>query len=276
MTKLAITAFLIVAFCVVVAQARRNNAEEISLREGSSMKRPDASANPVPVIVELFTSEGCSSCPPADALLVRLEREQSIPGAEVVALEEHVDYWNNLGWADPFSSRELTDRQNRYAESFSRSGSYTPQMVVNGQSEFVGSRSDQAREAIADAAARPRTEVTIARTPQDSPGEWTVNVQKLPQDSRDTAEVWVAVTETHLHSNVEAGENAGRDLGHAAVVRQLSKLGVADSRKDQAFSGTAKLAIRPDWKKENVRLVAFVQERNSRHILGAASAKLVQ
>src|ERR1700735_1542793 len=98
-----------------------------------------ASDRPVPVIVELFTSEGCSSCPAADRMLARLEQTQPVPGAQVVAIEEHVDYWNQLGWNDPFSSPQYRARQNDYAVAFKANNIYTPQMVVNGQSEFVGS-----------------------------------------------------------------------------------------------------------------------------------------
>src|ERR1700679_1178000 len=98
-----------------------------------------AADRPVPVIVELFTSEGCSSCPAADSLLARLEQAEPVPGAPVGAIEEHVDYWNQLGWTDPFSSPQFRARQNDYAVAFHANNIYTPQMVVNGQTEFVGS-----------------------------------------------------------------------------------------------------------------------------------------
>ena len=117
-----------------------------------------------PVIVELFTSEGCSSCPPADQLLAKLEADQSIQNAEVIALEEHVDYWNNLGWTDPFSSESSTLRQYVYAETLGNGNAYTPQMVVDGQDEFVGSRERQARGAIGQAANRRKADVTITAT----------------------------------------------------------------------------------------------------------------
>lgn len=278
MKALAVSVGLIVVAMIAVAgvAGRVSGSGAGSARmTGPSSAARAANDTPAPVIVELFTSEGCSSCPPADALLVRLETEQSVPGAEVVALEEHVDYWNDLGWTDPFSSREMTLRQQRYAEAFRHGSSYTPQMVVDGQFEFVGSRSDEARENIAAAAARERAEITVARGAGDGTADWAVNVRHLSA-SRDTPEVWLAVTETHLHSNVERGENAGRELGHAAVVRQLTKLGVADGHKEDAFAGTAKINLRPEWKKENLRVVAFVQEKNSRHILGAGSVKVAE
>src|SRR5579859_6872600 len=114
-----------------------------------------------PVIVELFTSEGCSSCPPADALLARLDQEQRIGNAEIIALEEHVDYWDQLGWRDPFSGRQWTERQQDYAAVFRNDGVYTPQMVVDGRAEFVGSSQSRARSAIAEAVREPKAEVTL-------------------------------------------------------------------------------------------------------------------
>src|SRR6266849_5758393 len=114
-----------------------------------------------PVIVELFTSEGCSSCPPADRLLARLDREQPIPGAQIIVLEEHVDYWNQLGWTDPFSSPQFRARQSDYARLFATESIYTPQMVVGGQAEFSGGDGDRAYQEIARAAQRQNAVVTL-------------------------------------------------------------------------------------------------------------------
>src|SRR2546430_11354979 len=120
-----------------------------------------AEAPPTPVLVELFTSEGCSSCPPADLLLSRLQQSQPIAGVEVIALSEHVDYWNQLGWTDPFSLAGLTERQRQYAAALRGEGVYTPQMVLDGKTGFVGSDSQKALGAIAQAAKSPRTGIDL-------------------------------------------------------------------------------------------------------------------
>ncbi len=108
----------------------------------ASPQAPQAAGRPdgrrTPVLVELFTSEGCSSCPPADVLLARLEKTQPVAGAQIIALKEHVDYWNHLGWRDPFSSAQFSERQSSYVQTFRTDQVYTPQMVVDGQTEFVG------------------------------------------------------------------------------------------------------------------------------------------
>jgi hypothetical protein len=115
-----------------------------------------------PVIVELFTSEGCSTCPPADALLARLEDQQPVETAEVIALEEHVDYWNHDGWTDPFSSPEWTLRQHDYAAAFKLDGVYTPQIVIDGREQFIGSREREVSAAILNNSRSQPTHVTIA------------------------------------------------------------------------------------------------------------------
>src|SRR5215469_7975539 len=114
------------------------------------------------VLVELFTSEGCSSCPPADALLEKLDRSQPIPGAEIVVLSEHVDYWNHIGWADPYSGAAFSARQEQYARRFRTQGTYTPQMVVDGRSEFVGSDARTAESAVRSAIRQPKVAIRIS------------------------------------------------------------------------------------------------------------------
>jgi hypothetical protein len=254
---------------------------------GSTLHRPAKPAQPpitkdnkppsVPVIVELFTSEGCSSCPPADALLAKLEERQPVANAQVIALEEHVDYWNDLGWMDLFSAKDWTARQEEYAASLGNRNVYTPQMVINGQTEFVGSREQQARQAIEAAAAGMRADVSLAaRQPEEkSPADFAVSVGKLPgKKAGDAPEVWLAITEAGLHSNVTRGENAGEDLHHASVVRALRKVGVADPGKEISFSSCLRLPLDPAWNLRNLHAVAFVQEKRSRQILGAAAAQI--
>lgn len=220
----------------------------------------------MPVVVELFTSEGCSSCPAADAALRELETAQSVPGVEVIALGQHVDYWNRLGWKDPFSSAQFTDRQRAYAAGFG-TGSYTPQAVVNGQFEFVGSNRQQLTATLAKAAQGPRATMRLAR----AANALTVRVADLPAGT-PAANVLLAITETGLSTQVGRGENAGRLLRHAAVVRALRPLGPVGS--GGTFAATAPLALRPEWKAENLRAVVLVQDPATRHIVGAASLAL--
>jgi hypothetical protein len=259
---------LCLSFVALAALPHRN-------REGKEGRFAGARA---PVIVELFTSEGCSSCPPADALLSRLEELQPVEGAEVIALEEHVDYWNNLGWTDPFSSGEFTSRQRDYAEAFQQGSVYTPQMVVDGSKELVGSRSRDVRVTIAEAARQPKMEMKLE---QNSPAkenapQFSISAGKFSSEPQDNkVDIWVALTERRLHSDVKRGENAGEDLHHAAVVRFLRKIGTADGSKETAFSGTAAFPLERSWQRENLLIVAFAQERKSKRIVGAASSKIL-
>jgi hypothetical protein len=227
----------------------------------------------VPVVVELFTSEGCSSCPPADALLAGLTLQQPIENAEIIALEEHVDYWNELGWVDPFSSHGWTARQYQYSEVLGNGNAYTPQMVVDGHAELVGSQGRKARQTIADSARMEKTRVTLGHGNAGKPGEerFSVKIGRLPEAKQhDTAEVWLAITETGLHSAVKRGENAGEDLHHAAIVRSIQKIGEAKAGEDASFDGVALAAVQAEWKRENLKAVVFLQEKKGRRILGAA------
>jgi hypothetical protein len=230
-------------------------------------------AERVPVVLELFTSEGCSSCPPADALLARVAEQQPVAGADVIALEEHVDYWDHQGWVDPFSSAQWTQRQRDYASRLADHGVYTPELVVDGRSGFVGSRTAETYRAIMSALAQPHTDVLISLLKSDKRNQERLRIEAgklLGAQPDDTAEVWLAVTETGLHSAVGGGENAGQDLHHAPVVRWLHKAGSASPNAAPSFTGESDLKLDSDWKRTNLRIVAFVQEKRSRHILGAA------
>lgn len=239
-----------------------------SLVGGASVPR-----TPTPVLVELFTSEGCSSCPPADALLATLVAPDRVPGAEVIVLSEHVDYWNRLGWADPFSSPQFSDRQKGYAQAFRQPRIYTPQMVVDGRAEFVGSDARRAREEIAKAAREPKAQVVLRRDGEAAPAV-RVRVAALPSGAvGEAAEVLLAIVEDGVRSDVRRGENAGRQLLHAAVVRRLDVIGVVRAAPE-GFERRVDVALDGSWNASRLRAVVFVQERQSRRILGAAQVAL--
>jgi hypothetical protein len=222
-------------------------------------------ADRTPVIVELFTSEGCSSCPPADAFLAQLEH-QPISGAEIIPLGLHVDYWDHIGWKDRFSSPLITARQQRYTTALHLDSAYTPQLVLDGQSEFIGSDTQKIRQAIERAAATPKqVPIQLALSSADA-----INV-RISGSTRQPAEILLAITETNLTTSVGAGENHGRTLNHAAVVRELRSLGTLSPN---GFTSSVPLTLGRDWHRENMKAVIFVQETTSRHILGAASLSL--
>jgi len=232
-----------------------------------------------PVIVELFTSEGCSSCPPADAVLAQLQKTQPVSGAEVIALSEHVDYWNYIGWSDPFSSAAFSARQETYAQAFRSERIYTPQMVVDGQTEFVGSSLDKAREAIVKASRSPKADVRIiipqTKNEKDSQAiRLNASVKNVPPITKgDVAEVILVITEDQLSSNVSRGENSGRKLAHTAVVREMRALGVVDPAT-KSFDSETTAVIANGWKRDDLRAVVFVQELAHRRVLGAATLRL--
>ncbi len=231
---------------------------------------PKSGAAParVPVVVELFTSEGCSSCPAADVALRELARAQAVPGVEVIALGEHVDYWNRLGWKDGFSAPAYTARQRQYATGFG-SGSYTPQAVVNGRYELVGSRTAGLATTVANAAKAPQAVVAVIT----AGGTAQVRVSSVPAGTA-ASEVLLAITESGLASQIGRGENAGLLLRHAAVVRQLVSLGRVGA--DGTFAANPALRLAADWQRPNLRVVALVQEVASRRIVGAATSAVAQ
>ena len=225
-------------------------------------------AGSTPVLVELFTSEGCSSCPPADSLLSRLGRVQRVPGAEIIVLEEHVDYWDRLGWKDPFSSAAMSARQSEYGAALGGREIYTPQMIVDGRTEFVGSDEGDALRAIRAASATPKPAVHLAWAGDDA---LAIQVEPLTNGTRGEApQVYLAVAESMLHSDVKRGENAGRGLEHDGVVRQLIAVGKTETGST-GFSSTVPVRGASEWKRANLRAIVFVQEPHSRRVLAAAA-----
>ncbi|HEY4839987.1 MAG TPA: DUF1223 domain-containing protein [Candidatus Acidoferrales bacterium] len=230
-----------------------------------------------PVLVELFTSEGCSSCPPADKLLAQIDEHQPVSGAEAIILEEHVDYWDDQGWRDPFASKAATQRQEDYAKIL-HAEVYTPQMIVDGRVELLGSDEHAARRAIQIATGAPKTELDLswvgATATIGGPKILRVRAKKLSDASASdgqNAEVFLAITESHLHSDVRRGENAGRGLQHEGVLRKLTSLGRASGSGEYSFDLQTGVKLSPDWIRENTRVIVFVQDTRSRRIYAATS-----
>lgn len=229
-------------------------------------------ADRTPVLVELFTSEGCSSCPQADEALADLARVQPVAGAEIVPLELHVDYWNSLGWTDPFSRPEATARQERYAAAGERPGYeaqlFTPEMVVDGTRSFVGNRA-LAVQAITQALGRLKRPVRAEL--RAAPGSVDVLLQVAPGEGKGVT-LWLALTESGLSSRVTRGENQGRTLAHAPVVRTLEQVGNVPA---EGWKGTVRLPIAQAWRRDALSVVAFAQEHGTGRVVAVGTARLL-
>lgn len=227
------------------------------------------------VLVELFTSEGCSSCPPTDALLKRLNGLKTGAGQTIVGISEHVTYWNHGGWADPFSAETYTDRQGEYARRFGLDSSYTPQMVINGQQQMVGGMTQEIVRAVnldlkQDEGASPvRVKIDAAMV-----GEKKIAVTfRVSGAVPGRAEVWAVVADDMARSNVLHGENGGRTLEHVSVARAMTKLGRAVS--EQAMSVTVDNPGRIKGQAATGRhLIVFVQAAGLGRVLAVESLAL--
>ncbi len=214
-----------------------------------------------PVLVELFTSEGCSSCPSADNVLARLEKEQPNTNAEIITLALHVDYWNYLGWKDEFSSALYSQRQNSYSNTFGLDSNYTPQMVVDGQKEFVGSNYGKAQQAISDALKNDKANIEISNT------ENNLNVKISDLPTHEKSNIWLVIAEDNLATNVRRGENSGRTLQHVSVVREMKVIGNV-AANDKTFATETAFKLQPTWNKKNLKFVVFVQGADTMKIFG--------
>jgi hypothetical protein len=228
-----------------------------------------------PVLVELFTSEGCSDCPPADALLQQMDRPQPVGGAQLIVLSEHVDYWNHIGWTDPYSSHFFSDRQSVYSDRFGLKSVYTPQMVVDGTTEFVGNNPILANQAIQKALVQQKIPVRISGISVDSPHTLRAHVEAdaAPVTSKALkTDVYLVVALNHAESQVLRGENSGRRLTHVGVVQSLTKIGNVEAGKNFSQDVHVKLDSKTDL--TNLRVVAFIQQTGQRQVLGAALEKV--
>ena len=230
---------------------------------------PAARTNAAPVLVELFTSEGCSSCPPADALLARLQHDQPIPNANILVLEEHVDYWDSLGWHDRFSSHQITVRQADYVQRLHLDDSYTPQMIVDGTDQFTGNDSAHALRAITQAAHTAKLPISLAiiNTDQNHLAA-TASVAPAARPFPN-ADVYAALVQTSASTQVLSGENGGHTLRHVSVVRQMKRIGSLADASTTALKFS--LDVPTDATPADLRLVVFLQRASDGAILGATS-----
>ena len=239
----------------------------------SGQRREPAPAR-VAVLAELFTSEGCSSCPPADDLLRRLIADQPVEGVEVIAISEHVDYWNRLGWRDPFSSPQFSQRQSAYARDLWPDQVYTPQIIVDGRARAVGSDWPAVRQLLVEAARAPRATVTITANRSGRAVSVRVAVRDVPVGlAAGSLQAIVAIVEDNLLTTVTRGENARRQLRHDAVVRHMAPIGNIDSTTSPAAL-SAVLDLESSWSTEHLRLVVFLQDARTHHVVGVAAVRL--
>lgn len=212
-----------------------------------------------PVLLELFTSEGCSSCPPADRLLERFDSAQPVSGADLIVLSEHVDYWNQLGWKDPFSSAKFSQRQRDYADSLGGEV-YTPELVVDGAKGFVGSDEGEAHRAIHNALRASKAPIRV---------EVNGGTISLHLDRAVEGTLWLALAHDSMKSQVTRGENAGRGLSHVAVVYSLEK--VARIGREATFDREVSFTPRPG---ETTRIVAFVQKPENGRVVALGQVRM--
>src|SRR5271156_5201113 len=224
-------------------------------------------SNRTPVLVELFTSEGCSSCPPADALLAKLDHDQPIQNAEIIVLGEHVDYWDNLGWHDRFSSHQYTERQSQYSARLGVDGVYTPQMIVDGTDQFVGNDTFHAQRSITSAAQKAKLNLSLSRPMVDARRISSSVSLPASSSSQAHAELYAALVDPMDTTDVRNGENGGRRLQHVGVVRSLQRIG---SLKDLS-TGPLNFSLNApgDAKLTDMRVVVFAQQSDQGNVLGA-------
>jgi hypothetical protein len=216
-----------------------------------------------PVVVELFTSEGCSSCPPADALLSQLSKQRNSTSVELILLEEHVEYWNGQGWNDRFSGPTFTQRQYEYEKQFHLVSAYTPQVIIDGHLQTSGGNAAAIQQRLAEAAHAPKSAtVALNFTAPD-------RLQVTATDpSNAKLRVLLAITEDNLTTKVGGGENGGRVLKHDAVVRELRTIGTLSNGR---FEKTVNVPDKSDWKKDDLRAIVLLSDESDNSIRGAAS-----
>lgn len=229
-----------------------------------------------PILMELFTSEGCSSCPPVDIWVEQLDESQPIPDTQLIVLSEHVDYWDHDGWKDPFSSAELTARQKQYARALGISDVYTPQVILDGDLEVRRSSPGEITQSFAKAAETPMIPVHIdsAAIAEGDPGVIRGQVEADGSAEKHGGDVYVAVALDRTQTNVLAGENDGKKLTNVAVVKSLVKIGKVE--KGKSFEQPFRIPLWSGADPGNLRVIAFVQESGPGKVLGAAMTREIE
>jgi hypothetical protein len=269
--------FVAILLCLlpVLQTAPPASAQAAQAQSSQAEAKPAAAANSDarPILVELFTSEGCSSCPPADALVEKMDKLQPVQGAQLIVLSEHVDYWDHEGWKDANSSPALTVRQSDYVRVLQLKSAYTPQVIVDGSLEMRANNAEQVRKILEDDLSAPKIPVRIGEVSVDlnNPALLHARIEADGESAKHNADVYVAITLDHVESQVLHGENGGRHLTHVAVVEQITKVGKL--QKGKSFAETAQLKLKPGTNPANLRIVAFVQESGPGKVLGAALRK---
>jgi len=261
----------VISCCLLLANVARSRGAR-GPQAGGAID-PDKSSHPNPVLIELFTSEGCSSCPPADIFLQKLDAAQPIPGAQLIVLSEHVTYWDQDGWKDPNSSASLTDRQGSYEGPLGENTVFTPQLIVDGTQQMRLGNPQQVEDLLKRAASTPKVPIRIGEITVDAGNPTTLrtHLETEANFEKHNADVYVAIALDHVESQVLRGENGGRHLVHVAVVQELTKVGKL--QKGKTFAQDVQVKLKPGIDPKNVRLVALVQESGPGKVLGAALRK---
>lgn len=227
------------------------------------------------IVLELFTSQGCSSCPPAESVLSKIAHDKAYSGS-VIPLAYHVDYWDYLGWKDPFSSQEWTNWQADYRLAFGGATLYTPQIVIQGQFEMVGSNEAKIKKRIQDLLRDHVSDYEL--DVQDAvllPQEITLDVVTTQHEVIETpVELVTVVYENIASTQVESGENAGRTLRNNYVVRKMERIPLSYDAGEEEMQIKVSLLLEDDWSREDLGVVSWIQDAKSMQIYTARKALL--
>lgn len=261
-TQFAIGSLAIASMAFIAGAAAHAHAAKPGAAEA------DSSAAPKVVLVELFTSEGCSSCPPADALLRQIDGTKTSAGQLIVGISEHVTYWNSLGWSDPFSSETYTARQNAYGSRFGLDSVYTPQMVINGTEQIVGSDRSGLLRAIQKEQQKPSPVALHILSAIVAGNALTVTFSASGDEASRSSEILAVLADDADQSSVLRGENSGRTLAHAAVARSIAKI----AKLQPAAEQTAQIQLPSSMRGTNGHhLILFAQAPGNGRVLGVDS-----